>query len=282
MAARELGQGGGCGGGGFRRRGRGHRDHRARPGCHGPAARKSARRRGGRQHPRGRARLSECLRRGQGHHLSRSDERPLHGAARNGACMGGRVEPQQRLAREHRRRPAGAPVSARGHRVSELARGGLRAQVSSRRHPRLFQYMEVSRTRGERAGNRYPLRGSGARADSGRHHQGNSRHPRRAQRKAVLRQGAQGGYPHLRRIREQSRDDQELPARSSLLLHLRHALQRGRWHHHGTVGGGRPVAHEQLRRPVDGAQGARIQDDVFNDAAAFQPRTARWHDRRRS
>ena len=72
-----------------------------------------------------------------------------------------------------------------------------------------------------------------------------------------LRQGAQGGGADLRRLREQPGDDPQLPARRPLLLHLRLALQRRRRHHDGDVGRRRSLAHEQLRRPLDGAEGAR-------------------------
>ena len=102
-----------------------------------------------------------------------------------------------------------------------------------------------------------------------------------ARREIDLRQGAPGRGADLRRLREQPGDDPQLPARHSVLLHLGLALQRRRRHHDGDVGGRRPVAHEQLCRAVDGAEGAGDTHVVFDAGAALQQGEARRHDRRR-
>ena len=67
-----------------------------------------------------------------------------------------------------------------------------------------------------------------------------------------------------------------------LLLHLGHALQRGRRHHDGDVGRRRSLAHEQLRRPVDGAEGAGNPHHVFDAGAALQQGDAGRDDRGRA
>ena len=46
--------------------------------------------------------------------------------------------------------------------------------------------------------------------------------------------------------------------------------------------GRRPLAHEQLRGAVDGAQGSRISDELLHDRPALRPRTARRDGRRGS
>ena len=115
----------------------------------------------------------------------------------------------------------------------------------------------------KRAADPHPLRDPGPSADPARHHQGNPRRARATRREAGLCQGAAGGRPDLRRVREQPGDDPRLPARRPLLLHLRLALQRRRRHRDGDGGRRRSLAHEQLRRPVDGAEGAGNPHEHF-------------------
>ncbi len=125
----------------------------------------------------------------------------------------------------------------------------------------------------------HPVRNAREGTDPARHHQGDPRRARPAGQPADPGQGAQGGGADLRRLRKQPGDDSKLPAWRSLLLHLRHAVQRRRRHRDGDVGRRRSLAHEQLRRPVDGAEGPGDPHHVLDAGVALQQGNSRRHDR---
>ena len=199
----------------------------------------------------------------------------------HGEGLGGGDVPEQCMARKPRRRSAGASASAGRHRISGSARLGLRAQIPRRPDLWLFLHLETVRAPGQATPDPDPLRDAGAGTDPARHHQGNPRGARPARRRVDLRQGAQGRGADLRRVREQPGDDPQLPARRAVLLHLRHAVQRRRRHHDGDVGRRRSLAHEQLRRALDGAEGAGGPDVVFDAGVALQQGDPGRHDRGR-